>query len=374
MRLLHVLTVPLTLRFLRGQVGYVAGCGFDVHVACAPGPKLEEFAEQNAVTPHPIELTRSVSPRRDASSLVEMSRLIRRLRPDIVHAHTPKGGLIGMLAAAGQRVPKRIYHLRGMPLLTAHGALRRVLWSTESTSFACAHRVLSVSESLAAAARDLHIVGASKARVLAGGSGNGVDAAGRFDPDRALSKDEARRTFGLPPNRPVVTYVGRLVGDKGISELIEAWQTLDRQDAMLFVVGPFEDRDALPNDVVQRLRNDESIRHLEFTEDMPNVYAASDLVVLPSHREGFPNVPLEAAAMRLPVVTTNAVGCIDSVRHGVTGKVVPVGDAAALAAAIGDYLDRPDLRRLHGDAGRARVLLDFEPERIWRELVDEYLA
>ncbi len=375
MRLLHVLTVPLTLRFLRGQVGFVAQHGFDVHVACSPGTQLDEFARDNPVTPHPIALTRRVSPSQDLRAVAEMVRLIRRLEPDIVHAHTPKGGLVGMIAAKAARVPKRIYHLRGLPLLTATGAMRRVLWATESTSFLCAHRVLAVSHSLLAAAHSLGIAGASKARVLGSGSGNGVDARGRFDPRNTLSREAARAALGLSAEPTVVTYVGRLVGDKGIVELLEAWDILDpRGDAVLLIVGPFESRDELAPETVRRIQRCRAIKHVPFTEDMPLVYAASDVVVLPSHREGFPNVPLEAAAMERPVVTTDAVGCVDAVVNGTTGLVVKVGDVAALAQAIARYLDAPSLRERHGAAGRARVLAQFAPERIWRALVDEYLS
>lgn len=374
MRLLHVLTVPITLRFLRGQVDFIARQGFDVHVACAPGEKLQEFAAAHPVTPHGIELTRTVSPAADLRSLADMTSLIRRLRPDVVHAHTPKGGLIGMLAAAAERVPRRIYHLRGLPLITARGAMRKVLWTTESVSFGCAHRVLAVSQSLAEAASRARVVGASKAKVLASGSGNGVDARGRFDPARALSAAAARAAFKLPRDGVVVTYVGRLVRDKGIAELLAAWETLARGNATLFVVGPFEERDALPPDLVRRITSTPSIRHLAFTEDMPTVYAASDVVVLPSHREGFPNVPLEAAAMGLPVVTTDAVGCVDAVVNDVTGRVCPLGDIPALTRAIADYLAAPELRRAHGAAGRRRALSEFDPQRIWNELLAEYRA
>lgn len=375
MRLLHVLTVPLTLRFLRGQVDFVAQHGFDVHVACAPGEKLQEFSRAHPVTPHGIELTRTVSPAADLRSLAEMRALIRRLRPDVVHAHTPKGGLIGMMAAASERVPRRIYHLRGLPLITARGVMRKVLWTTESISFSCAHRVLAVSSSLARAAEDAGILGSSKSKVLAGGSGNGVDARGRFDPTRAPSSEAARAKFGLPGDRVVVTYVGRLVRDKGIAELLAAWESIaSRGDVVLFVVGPFEDRDALPAELVRRITSSTSIHHLEFTEDMPTVYAASDVVVLPSHREGFPNVPLEAASMGLPVVTTDAVGCVDAVVDGRTGRVCALGDVEALERAITSYLDSPETRRSHGAAGRQRALVDFDPQRIWRELLDEYVA
>lgn len=374
-RVLHVVTVPLTLRFLRGQVDFMRARGFDVQVASAPGPLLDEFCSTYGVTGHPIPMNRKITPRADAAAVAELVRVLRGVRPDLVHAHTPKGGLVGMLAAAAARVPARIYHMRGLPYLTASGPMRRLLWATESTSCGLAHRVIAVSESLKDAAQRARFVGASRIRVLAGGSSNGVDAFGRFDPATAPVRSDARRTFGLDPEHTVVTFVGRLVGDKGIAELVEAWQRLRHRPATtLFVVGPYEERDALSGELRARIEGDPTIVHLPFTEDMPAVYAASDLVVLPTYREGFPNVPLEAASMGLPVVTTDAVGARDSVVDGVTGAVVTVRDSGALGRAIERYLDDEALRRGHGAAGRKRVLAEFLPERIWAELLTEYEA
>lgn len=370
--LLHVLTVPLTLRFLRGQVEYMAEHGYDIHVACAPGAQLDQFVEARPVTGHPVRMSRRVEPRADLESVHELTSLIRRIRPDIVHAHTPKGGLLGMISATACRVPLRIYHLRGMPLLTARGPMRRVLWATESVSCSSAHRVLAVSQSLADAAREAGIVGARKAKVLAHGSGNGVDGR-RFDPAR-VDRASSRAAFGLANDELVVTYVGRLVRDKGISELLAAWRELRGRwpRARLLVVGPFEERDAIPATEVDAIRNDPSIRHVELTEDMPSVYRASDLVVLPSHREGFPNVPLEAACMELPVITTDAVGCRDSVVDGETGKIVPLGDVSALTRAVESYLGSCELRATHGQAGRVRATTRFRPQVVWEALRREY--
>ena len=349
--------------------------GFDFQVASAPGPHLDEFCAAHDVEGHAIPMSRQITPRTDVAAVAHLVGVIRRIQPDIVHAHTPKGGLVGMIAAATARVPVRIYHMRGLPYLTATGAMRRVLWGTESTSCGLAHRVIAVSDSLARAAQDARFVGASRIRVLAGGSSNGVDAHGRFDPARAPSKETARQKLGLDVGHDVVTYVGRLVGDKGIAELVEAWQQLrDRPGTTLFLVGPHEERDALPNGLRERISRDPTIVHLEFTEDMTSVYAASDVVVLPTYREGFPNVPLEAASMQLPVVTTDAVGACDSVVDGKTGAIVPVRDGRALGRAMARYLDDLELRRSHGQAGRARVLESFLPERIWSELHAEYEA
>lgn len=373
-RLVHVVTVPLTLRFLRGQLEFMEQRGFEVQVVSSPGPLLDEFREATGVPAHAVPLSRSVDPKADLKSFISLSRLFRRLRPDIVHSHTPKAGLIGMMAARATGVPVRVYHMRGLPYLTAEGTMQKVLWSTESTSCALAHRVIAVSESLAAAARSARFVGSSRIRVVGKGSSNGVDARGRFDPEHAASKAIARERFGLPADGEVVTFVGRLVRDKGIAELVAAWRVLAPAfpTATLLLVGPFEERDGLSAQVQRELQSAPRVVHIPFTEDTPTVYASSDVVVLPTYREGFPNVPLEAASMRLPVVTTDAVGARDSVEDFQTGRVVPVRDVAALEGAISAYLKDADLRESHGGAGRARVLASFRPEPIWEGFAREY--
>lgn len=362
----------MTLRFLRGQVGFMYDHGYDVHVMCAPGPGLEDFAASQPVTPHALDITRSVSPQTDLVSVARATQLMKRLRPDIVHAHTPKGGLVGMLAATAASVPARIYHLHGLPYLTASGWLRRVLWTTESISCGLADQVLAVSPSLAGAAREARFLGARSARVLGRGSANGVDTV-LYDSAR-LDRFEVRARFGLPADAVVVTFVGRLVHDKGVEELVAAWRRIRSPERRLFVVGPFEDRDPVRPEVREALASDPQVVQVEFTEDMPEVYAASDLLVLPTYREGFPNAPLEAAAMGLPVVTTDAVGAVDSVVDGITGAIVPVGDVAALAEAMERYASSPTLRQAHGAAGRRRAAAEFAQHGLWQELFSEYVA
>lgn len=372
MRILHVLTVPLSLRFLRGQIAYFTDNGFEMHVACAEDPLLWRFQSENPVEAHPIAIHRGLSPIGDLRAIGELTSVIRRTRPNIVHSHTPKGGLIGTVSATLCGVPKRIYHLRGLPLLTARGQMRSALWASESLSCSLASDVLAVSHSLASAVREHRVAGAHKARVLANGSGNGVDAA-RFAPGKFDGR-ETRAQLGIPPSVQVVTFVGRLVKDKGIAELLQAWRTIRDPSTRLLVVGPEESRDALDPSTVTQLESDSLVIRVPFTENMPEIYAASDIVVLPSHREGFPNVPLEAAAMGLPVVVSDAVGCRDAVVQGQTGTVVPLGDVRALAEALRTYLDDPELRARHGQAGRQRAVQAFAPEVLWRALHEVYTS
>lgn len=375
-RLLHVTTIPLSLMFLRGQVGFMKEHGFEVTAISSPGPELERFGAEQAVATLAVPMARRIAPLADLVSLFRLWRAISRLRPDIVHAHTPKAGLLGMTAATLARTPVRLYHLRGLPLETARGFKRRLLAAAERLSCRLARRVLAVSPSLRQVALREGLCPPEKIRVLAGGSGNGVDALGRFSPERfdVALRASLRASWRLPEGAPVLGFVGRLVRDKGVVELAQAWAALASRmpNLHLLLVGPEEPEDAVPPAILQGLRDHPRVRWLGLVENAAACYAVMDVVALPSYREGFPNVPLEAAAMGLPVVATGVAGCVDAVADGETGTLVSPGDAAGLAAAVERYLVDPPLAADHGRRGRARALTDFAQERIWRELETTY--
>ena len=376
-RLVHVTTVPMTLGFLRGQVEFMGERGFEVVAVSSPGEALDRFGAEQGVPVHGLAMERKISPLADLRALFRMIRLLRRLDPDIVHSHTPKAGLLGTLAAFLARVPVRVYHLRGSPMVTARGLTRAILKAVDRLTCGLAHRVICVSHSHRALMVEEGVVEAEKAVVLAGGSSNGVDARGRFDPDRQgeAARSALRAELGIPTAATVIGFVGRLVRDKGIVELAQAWQSLreEHPEAQLVLVGDLEQRDAVPDSVMRGLIEDPRVHRTGFVADAAPFYAAMDLLVLPTYREGFPNVPLEAAAMELPAVVTQMTGCVDAVEDGVTGTIVPVRDADALARAIAAYLEEPELRARHGRAGRKRVLETFDPRGIWRALWRTYL-
>jgi glycosyltransferase involved in cell wall biosynthesis len=319
-------------------------------------------------------MTRRITPLRDLASLCRIYLALRRIHPEIVHAHTPKGGLLGMMAAWLARTPVRVYHLRGLPLLTATGARRWLLRFTEWTSCALAHRVFAVSHSMRTIALEEGLCGGDKITVLASGSGNGVDATGRFKPLDQAVRLSARAEHRIPADALVIGFVGRLVRDKGVVELASAWRQLREGNPRLhlLLVGPFEPDDPLPLDVVAGLESDPRVHLTGLDRDIPRLYAAMDVVALPTYREGFPNVALEAAAMELPVVATAVPGCIDAVHDGVTGTLVPSGDALALAQALQQYLSDAPLRAKHREAARRRVLAEFRREAIWQAIAEEY--
>jgi glycosyltransferase involved in cell wall biosynthesis len=375
--LTHVTTVPASLCFFRGQVDYMKARGFTVRAITSPGEDLARFATEYNICIRAVEMARRITPLADLRAVRAMRALLRQYRPAIVHAHTPKGGLLGLIAAATAGTPVRIYHMRGLPLTSASGWKRSLLWQTEWLSCHLAHQVFCVSDSVREVAVQEGLCQPARIKVLAHGSGNGVDAAGQFDPDTVgdEARLQTRAALGIRSDELVVGYVGRITRDKGVVELIEAWRHIRTANprAHLVVVGPFERHDPLPSESEVAMKTDPRVHLAGTTRDIPRWYAAMDLVVLPSYREGFPNVLLEAAAMRLPVVATSVPGCVDAVEADTTGVLVPPRDARALACAIDAYLSDPARRCRHGAAGRRRVLAHYRPEAIWQALYAEYL-
>jgi glycosyltransferase involved in cell wall biosynthesis len=375
-RLVHITTVPESLPFFTGQVGYMKAQGFDVQAISSPGEPLDRFAATEGISVHAIDMPRRITPLRDLVAVARLRRRLHRIRPQIVHAHTPKAGLLGMMSAWLAGVPIRIYHIHGLPFLTATGLKRHLLKRTERMACALAHQVLCVSRSVRAVAIAERLCPPDKIKVLLSGSINGVDAAGLFNPANLRATDplDARARYRIPADAPVAGFVGRVVRDKGLIELAQAWQGLRQEfpSLHLLIVGPFESQDPLPAEVEALLRGDTRIHLAGECLDMPPLYAAMDVLVLPTYREGFGVVAIEAAAMERPVIATCIPGCVDAVQEGVTGILVPARNVAALADALRWYLCDSELRRRHGQAGRQRVLRDFAQEALWKAMYQEY--
>lgn len=376
--LVHITTVPGSLGFLRGQIGYMKARGLAIEAISSPGERLDLFAEREGVPVHAVPMPRSITPLGDLKALGKLVAMLKRIAPDIVHSHTPKGGLLGMIAAWLAGVPVRIYHMRGLPMMTATGWKRLLLTLTEKISCRLAHRVICVSHSMREYAIKAGLCPPEKIVTFLGGSGNGVDAEGRFNPD-AMSpglRTSLRAQFDIPADATVIGFVGRVTRDKGLIELAGAWSVLrERYPTLrLLLLGPLEAQDPLPPDVLAQLQNDPRVHMAGQVTESPPYYLAMDILCLPTYREGFPNVPLEAASMRLPVVATRIPGCVDAVQDGHTGLLVPPYDAPALADALARYVADPELRATHGLNGYARVRRDFRPQGIWEAIYAEYRA
>ena len=370
-RLLYITTDPIALRvLLEGQLAHFRELGYEVIAVAAPGADLDFAAKRDGIQVVGLPMEREIRPFSDLISLWRMWRLMRRLRPDIVCTATSKASLLGLLAAWFARVPVRVYRLWGLRLETSHGLKRRILGWAEHISAACSHRVLSISESLRSAFVRGGFVSSEKIVVVGNGSNNGIETE-RFVPTEDLRTAAARLRggWGVPQDAPIIGYVGRFVRDKGIVDLVDAFEKLlvTHPDAWLLLVGDYEVGDPVPAEYVRRIAENPRIIHPGFIDliSLPPYYCAMNVFAFPTHREGFGNVAVEAAAAELPVVGFRVTGVVDAVQDGVTGTLVEFGDKDGFANALSRYLSDELLRRQHGEAGKQRAIAIFRREEIW---------
>jgi glycosyltransferase involved in cell wall biosynthesis len=364
-RLVHLTTTDISLALLLGpQLRAFAAAGYDVIGISAPGSHVAEL-ERWGIRHVPLkQATRSMAPHRDLLAMNELFRILRQLRPDIVHTHNPKPGIYGRLAARAAKVPVVVNTVHGLYALPEDRLLKRsVVYGLERIASTCSQAELLQNEEDLPVLRRLGIP-AAKLRIL----GNGIDL-DRFDPHRieVSRRKDLRRSWGIPDDAVVCGVVGRLVWEKGYREIFAAASDLrERAPHLRFVViGPSDDDKAdgiSPADrwTAARLGN---VTFVGMRSDVDECYSAFDLFVLASHREGFPRAAMEAAAMGLPVVATDIRGCRQVVDDGVTGMLIPVRSVPALTDAIETLAGDADLRAQMGDAGRAKALREFDQQR-----------
>lgn len=363
-------THPQTCLVLAGRLRALRRAGFRVFLLSGPGELLDRTAEREGVERIAIPMRRGIAPAADLLSFLRLWRLLGRLKPEMVEFSTPKAGLLGSLAARLRGVPRRVYLLRGLKLETATGFKRRVLLASERMAAACAHVVLCTSESLRAEALALGIAPAGKLLVIGDGSSQGVDTE-RFSP----GPSDMREQLVISPDAPVIGFVGRLTRDKGLPELVEAFNRILRAEpsARLLLVGWFDAaEDALNAGLRARIASHPGIVCTGFVADAAPYYRAMDLLVLPTWREGFPNAVLEAAATGIPAITTESTGARDSVVPEVTGLLIPPGYPEAIAEAVLKLLRDPERRSRMGRAARAWVLEHYAEARVLGLTADYY--
>ena len=348
------LTSSQTCLVLGSRLRTLREAGFRVTLVSSPGELLNRTAAREGVDSVAIPMRREIAPLADLISLARLWLLLYRLKPQMTEFSTPKAGLLGTFAAMLCGVPARVYFLRGLKLESSAGVKRHILLIAEKLASACAHIVLCNSESLRKEALDLGMAPPSKLRLLGGGSSNGVDVE-RFQP----GTNNLREQIGLPRNAPVVGFVGRLTRDKGLPELIEAFDAIlaAKPEAHLLLVGWFDSaEDALSRELRARIHSHPRIHLTGFVADTAPYYRIMDVMVLPTWREGFPNVVLEAAASGIPVITTLSTGSRDAVLPEVTGVLIPPGDPVAISESVLQLLGNPERRCRMGVAARAWVL------------------
>lgn len=372
-RVLYLLTAEISSVLVRGQLDWLTSHGFDVHVGAELGDGTSVHRWDASATLHEVPYTRRISPLHDLRALVTTIRLIRQLRPDIVNASTPKAGLLGMLAARACRVPVRVYVLRGLRFETTDGFTRLLLTRLERVTEWCATNVLTNSPSAVRVAVEAGVGRRREIQLIGAGSSNGVDLE-HFMPASAADRVTARSSLGVPADARVVGFIGRLTRDKGITDVLHAFDVLreDRVDVHLLLVGDHEPGDPVGDEVERQLSDRSDITHIPWVTDTAVIFPAIDVLVFASAREGLPNVPLQAQAAGVPVVAYAATGTVDAVEHGVGGLLVPLGDRSALAGAVATLIDATGLRQALGAAGPGWVRDRFEQQQFWQQLTDNY--
>lgn len=366
--------------FVLGFGRHLRDRGVRVTLVCDEADELPLGRSPRDPHPLPVPLRRDPSPVRDGLALLTLVRGMRQLRPDAVVYATPKAGLLGALAARLAGVPVRVYELWGLRLETVHGPGGRLLALLERVTVLASTAVLPNSHSLARRAGELGLTRGRPVTVLGAGSSHGVDTA-RFSPQQVAPGrvDAGTRAFlGLSQDRgqdrgTVVGFVGRLHPDKGIDTLLAAVDRCARRhpDLRLLLVGADEGVD--PRARAPRLFEQGQAHVVGPVDDLAGYYAAMDVLVLPSRREGLPNVVLEAAAAGLPSIVTDATGVVDSVVHDQTGLVVPVDDVEALAEALDRLVGDHALRARLGAGARRRIEEEFSQEQVWQRRGDHLL-
>lgn len=365
-KLVYGVTVGVSaFALMRGQLRWFSSNGWDVILACSPDEEARLTVEREQIAFHGISTQRDISPISDIRSLWRWISFLRKTRPHAVNVGTPKAGLLGSLAAWLTGVPKRIYVVRGLRLEGARGYLALILWIMERLTLALATDVVVVSRSLAKELLERKLVPAEKSWIIGEGSSNGVDAPTIAARVNQVDRYELRRKHGIPPEAVSVGFIGRVTKDKGVGTLIEAFVSGHlSKDIQLVIVGAVEDSELAEE--VSALGD--RVHVLPWTSDLWGTLPILDVLCLPTRREGFPNVVLEAASAGIPTVTTRATGAVDSVVDAVTGFTVDVDDSVGLTEALNQYVVDPSLLKRHGTAAKLRAQQDFAPEVIWRGL------
>lgn len=374
-KVMHLIAEPRSWHFFDGQAEYFRTHGFAIYAVSSPGRLLDEFGSKNNVVVYSVPISRRISFGADILSVIRLIKILSRVRPQILHAHFSKPGIVGMLAGIIARIPVRIYHNHGMALSSARGLKRGMLWTVERLTCLLAHRVIYVAPSVMQDAIKAGVCDPLKARAIL--SANGLDFCNRFS--RSLYgteyRDQGRKALGIPTKAFVVGFVGRIFKTKGIEELVQAWQSLAQIEPNLHLVfaGNFEQREPIAPWAEQVIRSESRIHLAGFVDEPEKVYPVMDVVALPSYHEGLGYCLLEAGAMELPVIGTRIPGIVDVIQENVNGILISPGHPDELAAAIRCYINDPALAMAHGKAGRECVIARFCRSDVWDQIGKTYI-
>jgi glycosyltransferase involved in cell wall biosynthesis len=376
-KLIRITTVPMALRYLLpGQMRFMAANGFNVLMISADGIELKEVIEKEQCRHIIVPMTRKITPFQDLKCLIRLIKIFRIEKPDIVHTHTPKAGLLGMLAAKICGVKTRIHTVAGLPLMVEKGNKYRLLKFIEMLTYASANHVWPNSNSLMKFIIEKKLCKPGKLQIISKGSTNGINT-NRFNKD-SLDKNvlhEIKEQIKFSNDFKYLLCIGRLVKDKGIVELVHVFKQLQQSndDLKLILVGDFETTlDPLPADTLHEIGINPSIIHIKWTNHVEYYMQLAHIFVFPSHREGFPNVLLQAGAMELPITCSDITGNIDIVTNNVTGLIFESCNEQQLLKFIQYALMNPEHMQTMAKQLKVEIKENYQQENIWQNMLETY--
>jgi glycosyltransferase involved in cell wall biosynthesis len=376
-KLIRVTTVPMALKvLLRGQMRYMKKNGFEVIMVSSDGEELEDVLQYEDCPHHIVPMTRKITPVADSQSLWTLYRFLKKEKPDIVHSHTPKAGLMAMLAAKFAGVKIRVHTIAGLRFMTATGFTRKILIRMEKITANAATHVWPNSMSLLKYVQENKLVRANKLEVIGKGSSNGIDLT-RFS-KVALSPEgiqKAKQAISYSPSLTYLLSVGRIVKDKGISELSKAFSSLYKENdkLRLVLVGTFEEKlDPLDEDVMHLVKTHPGIILAGWHDEVEYFMSVADILVHPSYREGFPNVVLQAGAMECPVVCSRIEGNVDIIDENINGLIFTSRDENDLYQKLKQAIAEPELMKQRSKLLRKKIEENFDRTFVQEQLRQKY--
>lgn len=361
---------------LPGQMKFMQHNGFDVTMISADGKERNDVIK-NEGCPHIIvPMTRQITPVQDIKCLIKLIKYFRAIKPDIVHTHTPKAGLLGMLAAWFCNIKVRIHTVAGLPMMVEKGFKYQLLKFIEKLTYSAATQVWPNSNSLKKYIEQHHLANPAKIFVISKGSSNGINLK-RFN--KSLLEEvviaETKKSINFSIEYIYLLCVGRLVADKGVVEVVKAFIELQKENAALklILVGDYEETlDPLPKYVLDEIKTNQAIIHIRWTDYVEYYMALAHIFIFPSHREGFPNVLLQAASMELPIICSNITGNIDIVEHNKTGLIFEPGKTDQITDAVKYALVNKDTLKTMAANLYSQVTENYNREIIWKNILEKY--
>ncbi|MFI1773830.1 glycosyltransferase family 4 protein [Thalassobellus citreus] len=372
-KIIRVTAVPASLNLLKGQLKFLNNYFEVIGVSSPIENHLEEISKREGIHIEAIEINRRISLFKDLKSLWVLYKFLKKEKPFIVHSITPKAGFISMIASYLAGVPNRIHTFTGLIFPTKTGLAQKLLIYTDKILCLCATQILPEGNGVKSDLINYKIT-SKPLKVIANGNINGVDIE-YFNPDIFNDdfKKQLRKKLSIQENDFVYIFIGRLVKDKGINELVNAFLKLNKKNKniKLLLVGDFEeDLDPLSIEVSYEIKNNKNIIYTTWVNDVRPYLSISNVLTFPSYREGFPNVVLQAGAMDLPSIVTNISGCNEIIIEGENGTIIPVKDENALYNKMIKFYNKENTYQRN--TCRQLIISKYKQQIVWDAILEEY--